>query len=174
METTTKTNKKTTPLGVLKRLAIATPESIKQSFYKAQCSAYPGRGEAETLFKLLLSFLLGPLSHVYPTIMSGKYLKLKETILRVTNHQTDTLEFGFHNNKIVFCVNGETQVLDCTLAGNSQAYEHVLEGLYLGDHSLFIDADLAIEALRIVTPALQSKALVPMHKYEVGTDLSNL
>ncbi|WP_026788159.1 hypothetical protein [Planktothrix rubescens] len=171
METITQTKKKTTPLDVLKQVAIATPKNIEQSFYQAQCSAYPGSGEAETFFKLLLCFISGSLSQVCATIISGKYLKLKETILRVTNNQADTLEFGFHNNKIVFCVNGETQVLDCTPAGNTQAYENVLEALYLADHCLFIDADLAIEALNIITPALESKAQVPMHKYEPGSDL---
>lgn len=171
METITKTKKQTTHLEVLKRLAIATPKNMEQSFYKAQCSAYPGSGEAETFFKLQLCFVLGLLSHVCATIISGKYLKSKSTILRVRNNQADTLEFGFHNNKIVSCVNGEKQVFDCTPAGNTQAYENVLEGLYLGDHSLFIDADVAIEALRIITPALESKAQVPMHKYEPGSDL---
>lgn len=50
METITQTKKKTTPLDVLKQVAIATPKNIEQSFYQAQCSAYPGSGEAETFF----------------------------------------------------------------------------------------------------------------------------
>jgi glucose-6-phosphate 1-dehydrogenase len=104
-------------------------------------------------------------------IASGKYLAAKATEIRLTNRDGDTLTFGFHNNQIIVSCNGEKQVFDCTPPGNTQAYENVLEALYLGDHSLFIDADLAIEALRIITPALESKTQVPMHKYEPGSDL---
>jgi glucose-6-phosphate 1-dehydrogenase len=165
------TQKPTTKKEVLERLVIA--KEMTQSFSKAQCYAYPGQPDAETYFQLELEALsdndwLSDIEKI--VIASGKYLAAKATEIRLTNRDGDTLTFGFHNNQIIVSCNGEKQVFDCTPTGNTQAYENVLEALYLGDHSLFIDADVAIEALRIITPALESKAQVPMHKYEAGSD----
>jgi glucose-6-phosphate 1-dehydrogenase len=73
----------------------------------------------------------------------------------------------------VFIPASDEQInFDYTPSDNTQAYENVLYNLYVGDHSRFISADVALEALRIVTPALEAD--VPLKSYGAGCDPSNI
>jgi|SanBayMetagenome_1026888.scaffolds.fasta_scaffold06760_3 glucose-6-phosphate 1-dehydrogenase len=151
-------------LEVLQALQLAH-EDLNQCLFKAQCSVFTGNSSVETFFKLNLR-LNGGLSQAEISISSGKYLNEKATLLRLTNSQGDTLTFGFHNNKICFSGKSKKQEFDLTPNGNNEAYENVLESLYLGDHTLFISPELAMAALQIITPVLDKDLVI--HKYEPG------
>lgn len=151
-------------LDVLKSLQIAN-QDINQCCFKGRCSAYPGLPTVETFVKLNLRFYNDCFSHVLAKVSTGKYLNVKSTFLSVTNDKEDNLSFGFHNHKITILVNGTKEEIDCTPTdGNIQAYETVLESLYLGNYEVFISPDAAMEALRIITPALSQN--IRIHEYE--------
>jgi len=156
-----------TNIDVLKNVSIQ--EDIKESLVKARCSAYSGKATTETYFSLEIQLGLDDFSHIETTISSGKYLDKKNTSVRVTNINGDILEFGFHDNKIVFSdANGGKIDFDYTTNENVQAYENVLEKLYLGDSSLFIVPELAMEGLRIIAPIFESD--VEIKVYETGVN----
>ena len=167
MQTLRQTNKPMSQLKVLKQTEPAN-EEINKCFVQAQCDAYQGNADAETFFQLNLRLTSGPLSHVAIKASSGKYLPAKSTRVVVTNHRDQTIEFGFNTNKITVSVDGQTQEIDYTPQGNTQAYDQVLQRLYSGNHDLFISPDLAMEALRVITPVLEAKGVLPMLKYQMG------
>lgn len=157
-------------LQVLQQTELAN-DDINKCFVQAQCDAYQGNADAETFFQLNLRLTSGPLSHVAIKASSGKYLPAKSTRVVVTNHRDQTIEFGFNTNKITVFADGQTQEIDYTPQGNThQAYDQVLQRLYLGNHDLFISPDLAMEALRVITPVLEAKGVLPMEKYPMGAN----
>lgn len=157
--------KPVTQLEVLKNVSIKG--SIEEALIKGRCEAYGGNDKTHTYFSLELALRLSDFFHITTTISSGKYLDKKNTVVRITNKDGDILEFGFHNNQIVFIsAQGEEFNCDYTPSDNAQAYENVLYNLYVGDNSRFISADVALEALRIVTPALEAD--VALKSYNEG------
>ncbi len=150
-----------TRLDALKSLELAS-QDLNLCCFKSRCSAYPGLPSVETFVKLNLRSSILP--HVSITLSTGKYLSAKLTLVSVKNYQGDTLSFGFHDNKITYSINGVKNEIDCTPKGSAQAYENVFESLYLGDYSMFIKSDVAMEALRIITPVLSQS--IPLFEYE--------
>ena len=160
-----------TNIDVLEKVSIKG--DIEESLVKARCNAYSGKETTETYFSLQIQMGLYDFSHIETTISSGKYLNKKATLVRVNNKDGDTLEFGFHNNQIIFSdANGGKIDFDYTPDGNIQAYEQVLERLYLGDASLFISPEIAMEGLRIIAPVFDTD--VQLKVYETGVNPSEL
>lgn len=147
-----------TQLDVLKNIQA-------EEFTKGQCLDYQGATNVETFFKLKLNFQ-GQLSHVTTHISSGKYLYEKATKISLVNKDGDILTFGFHNNKISLLLKGKEEEVNFTPDGNPQAYENVLESLYLQKHDVFVSPAIAIEALRIITPVLNHDVM--LFKYQKG------
>lgn len=161
--------KPVTQIEVLKNISIKG--NIEEALTKARCEAYGGNDDTHTYFRLELGLSLADFAHIKTTISSGKYFDNKNTVVRITNKNGDILEFDFHNHKIVF--NGEKINFDYTTpSDNAQAYENVLYNLYVGDHCRFISADVALEALRIVTPALDANVL--LKSYEAKCNSSEI
>lgn len=142
---------------------------LNQSCWLGQYIEYPGYSSAETFSYISLTVNLKNFVQTFFSIQTGKELNEKNTSLFVQSNTGNILVFGFHNHQIKLVVNGLETTFDCTPNNvSSDAYENVLLDLYEGNYDSFIDPRLGFEALRVISPVLEQKNNLTIHKYQPG------